>query len=41
LTWHGANFSGIRANFTRTLDLENYIEIQGDGFIADDFLVLG
>lgn len=41
LTWHGANFSGVRANISRTLELENYIDIQGDGFIADDFLVLG
>lgn len=40
--WHGANFSGVRANISRTLELENnYVEIQGDGFIDGDFLVLG
>lgn len=40
INWRGADFSGVRANFTRTVELENYIEIQGDGvFDNGEFLL--
>lgn len=40
VTWNGATFKGIRANISRTLELENFFTIQGDGFFDGEFLTL-
>ena len=40
INWRGAEFSGVRANFTRTLELENYIEVVGNGNFVDGYFCI-
>ena len=42
VTWNGVNFSGVRANITRTAELDTaYLQIFGSGIVdAENYLTL-
>ena len=40
IVWNGAEFKGVRANINRTVGLENYFDIQGDGIFDGEYFTL-